>query len=155
MLMILLSILSVIRHLICSNNLNLLLIYESLWAGARRGLLISMLGKRNCFDRPNKTGSINVKMDESVLQEKSFFKMLWLSFSYKLDWGSYIICIVRTASREIGALIRSVKFLSPEVALYLYKFTIRPCTASLSLFYRYYFGGCSSELAQLVPLPFS
>ena len=27
--------------------------------------------------------------------------------------------------------------------------------ASLSLFQRYYFGGCSSELAQLVPLPFS
>ena len=27
--------------------------------------------------------------------------------------------------------------------------------ASLSLFYRYFFGRCSSELAQLVPLPFS
>ena len=27
--------------------------------------------------------------------------------------------------------------------------------ASLSLFYRYYFGRCSSELAELVPLPFS
>ena len=27
--------------------------------------------------------------------------------------------------------------------------------ASLSLFYRYYFGRCSSELVQLVPLPFS
>ena len=27
--------------------------------------------------------------------------------------------------------------------------------ASLSLFYRYYFSRCSSELAQLVPLPFS
>ena len=27
--------------------------------------------------------------------------------------------------------------------------------ASLSLFYRYYFGRCYSELAQLVPLPFS
>ena len=26
---------------------------------------------------------------------------------------------------------------------------------SLSLFYRYYFGRCSSELGQLVPLPFS
>ena len=26
---------------------------------------------------------------------------------------------------------------------------------TLSLFYRYYFGGYSSELAQLVPLPFS
>ena len=27
--------------------------------------------------------------------------------------------------------------------------------ASLSLFYRYYFGRCSSELAQLVPIPYS
>ena len=27
--------------------------------------------------------------------------------------------------------------------------------ASLGLFYRYYFGRCSSEMAQLVPLPFS
>ena len=27
--------------------------------------------------------------------------------------------------------------------------------ASLSLFYRYYFGRCSSELAQLFPLPYS
>ena len=27
--------------------------------------------------------------------------------------------------------------------------------ARLSLFYRYYFGRCSSELAQLVPLPYS
>ena len=27
--------------------------------------------------------------------------------------------------------------------------------ASFSLFYRYYFGRCSSELAQLVPLPYS
>ena len=27
--------------------------------------------------------------------------------------------------------------------------------ASLSLFYRYYFGRCSSELVQLVPLPYS
>ena len=27
--------------------------------------------------------------------------------------------------------------------------------ASLSLFYRYYFGICSSELTELVPLPYS
>ena len=31
----------------------------------------------------------------------------------------------------------------------------RQNVASLSLFYRYYFGRCSSEQAQLVPLPFS
>ena len=94
-----------------------------------------------------------------------------------------------------------MKFLSPEVALYLYKSTIRLCMeycchvwtgvpscylelqdklqkricrtvrpslaasleslahrrngASLSLFYRYYCGRCSSGLTQLVPLSFS
>ena len=135
------------------------------------------------------------------LKEKPCFKMLGLTFSSKLDWGSYIIFIATTASKKIRALIRSMKFLSPEVALYLYKSTIHPrmeycchvwagapscylelldklqkriCrivgpslansleplphrrnVASLSLFYRYYFGRCSSELAQLVPLPFS
>ena len=140
-------------------------------------------------------------MDGSVLEEKSSFKMLGLTFSFKLDWGSYIISIAKTASKKIGALIHSMKFLSPDVALYLYKSTIGPCikyychvwagapsyylelldnlqkqicralgplfvvsleplahhqnVASLSLFYRYYFGRCSSELAQLVPLPFS
>ena len=152
------------------------------------------------FDRSHNNGSIDVKMGGSILEEKSSFKMLGLTFSSKLDWGSYIISIAKTASKKIGALIRSMKFLSPEVALYLYKSTIRPCMeycchvwagvtscyldlldklqkricrivgpslaasleplahrrnmASLSLFYRYYFGRCSSELAQLVPLPF-
>ena len=140
-------------------------------------------------------------MDESVLEEKTSFKMLGLTFSSKLDWGSYIVSIGKTASKKIGALIRSMKFLSPEISLYLYKSTIRPCmeyccqvwagapscylelrdklqkricrtvspslaasleplahrrnVASLSLLYRYYFGRCSSELAELVPLPYS
>ena len=152
------------------------------------------------FDRSNNNGSIDVKMGGSILEENAF-KMLGLTFSSKLDWGSYIISIAKTASKKIGALIRSMKFLSPEVALYLYKSTIRPCmeycchvwvgvpscyldlldklqkricrivgpsladslkplahlrnVASLSLFYRYYFSRCSSELAQLVPVPFS
>ena len=124
--------------------------------------------------------------------------MLGLAFSSELDWGSYIVSIAKTASKKIGALIHSMKFLSPEVALYLYKSTIQPymeycyhawagapscylelldklqkqicrtvdpsfaasleplvhCrnVASLSLFYRYYFGRCSAEL---VPLPYS
>ena len=66
-------------------------------------------------------------MDGSVLVEKSSFKMLGLTFSLKLDWGSYIICIAKTASEKIGALIHSMKFFSPEVALHPYKFTIHPC----------------------------
>ena len=124
-----------------------------------------------------------------------------LTFSSKLDWCSYITSIAKTVSKKIKALIRSMKFLSTEVALYLYKSTIRLCmeyychvwaggpscyldlldkvqkricrivcpslaasleplahrrnVASLRLFYRYYFGRCSSELAQLIPLPFS
>ena len=154
------------------------------------------------FDRSKNTGAIDVKMDGSVLEEKSSFKVLGLTFSSKLDWGTNIVSIAKTASKKIGALIRSMKFFSPEVALYLYKSTTRPCmeycchvwdgasssylallldklqkricrtvgpslaasleplahrrnVASLSLFYRYYFGICSSELAQLVPLPYS
>ena len=79
------------------------------------------------FNRSNNTGLITLKMDGSVLEEKSYFKMLELTFSSKLDWGSYIISTAKTASKKIGALIRSMKFLSPEVALYLYKSTIRPC----------------------------
>ena len=43
--------------------------------------------------------------------------MLGLTFCFKLDWGSYIISTAKTAFKEIGALIRSMKFLSPEVAL--------------------------------------
>ena len=53
--------------------------------------------------------------------------MLGLSFSSKLDWGSYIISIAKTASKKIGALIRSMKFLSRAVALYLYTSTILLC----------------------------
>ena len=71
--------------------------------------------------------TLDVKMDGSVLEEKSCFKILGLTFSFKLDWGSYIISFAKTASQKIGALICSMKFLSPEVALYLYKSTIRPC----------------------------
>ena len=69
-----------------------------------------------------------MKMDGSVFEEKSSFKMLGLTFSSKLDWGSYIISIAKTTSKKIGTLICSMKFLSPEeVVLYLYKSTIRPC----------------------------
>ena len=79
------------------------------------------------FDWSNNNGSINVKMDGSVLEEKSSFKMLGLTFSSKLDWGSYIISIAKAAAKKIGALICSMKFLSPEVAPYLYKSTICSC----------------------------
>ena len=172
MLMIILSIPSVIGHLICGNN-----------NGGKTQLL--------WFDWSDNIGSIDVKMDGSVLGEKILFKMLRLTFSSKLNQGSYIIFIAKTASKKIGALICSMKFLSPQVALYLYNSTIRlgmkycchiwagapsfylelldklqkqicrivgpslaasleplahrQNVASLSLFYRYYFGRFSSR----------
>ena len=151
------------------------------------------------FGWSNNTSPISV--NGSVHEERSSFKMLRLTSSSKYDSDCHIIFIAKTASKKIRALIRSIKFLFPEVALYLYKSTIHPCMeyccqvwagapgcslelldklqkricrsgspslatsleplahlrnlSSLSLFYRYYFGRCFSELAQLVPLPFS
>ena len=57
------------------------------------------------FDQSNNTGAIDSKMDGSVLEGKSSFKMLGLTFSSKLDWGFYIISIPNTASKKLGALI--------------------------------------------------
>ena len=37
------------------------------------------------FDRSDNMGAIDVKMDGSFLEEKTYFKMLWLFFSSKLD----------------------------------------------------------------------
>ena len=131
--MILLSILSVIGHLNCDNNLiwllNLNLIFETQWTGGKKWLVDFNAGKTQLvsFDRSNSNGSIDMKMGGYILEEKSYFKKLGLTFSSKMDWGSCIISIAKTASKKIGALIHSMKFLSPEVALYIYKSTICPC----------------------------
>ena len=87
--------------------------------GGKKLLVDSNTGKSQLvlFDRSNNSGSIDVKMDGSVLEEKSSFKMSGLTFSSKLDWDSNIISIAKTASRKIGALIRSMTFLSLEVSI--------------------------------------
>ena len=136
-----------------------------------------------------------MKIDGSVLEAKSSFKILVLTL---LNWiGTLAISLLLI----FRAFMHCMKFLSPEVALCVYKSTIRSCmeywchvwavapscylemldklqkrifrnvgpslatsleplahrwnVASSGLFYSYYFGRCSSELAQLVPLPFS
>ena len=60
------------------------------------------------FERSSNTGAIDVKMDGSVLEEKSSFKMLELTSSSKSDWGCYIISIAKTASKKSGTLIHSI-----------------------------------------------
>ena len=108
--------------------MNLNLIYKTLWTETGSGLLISMLEKLNLFCLTGLTplvqklmlNIIDVKMDESVLEEKSSFKIPGLSFSSKLDCSSYIISIVKSVFDKIGVWIHSTKFFSPGVGLYLY-----------------------------------
>ena len=129
-LMILLSILSLISHLTRGNNLNWLLnlnlIYGTLeWS--KKWLVDFNTQKTQLvlFDQSNNTGSIDMKLSGSVLGEKSSFKMQGLTFSSKLDWGSYMISIAKTVPKKIGALIHFMKFLSPGVGLYLCKSTMQ------------------------------
>ena len=137
--MMLLSILSVIRHLICSNNLNRLLnlnlIHQTLVDWGKKWLVDFNTGNTQLvsFDLSDNNGSTDVKMDGFVLEGKSSFKILVLTFSSKLDKGSYIIFIAKTASKKIGVLIHSLKFLSPEVALYLYKSAIQVFPIGITL----------------------
>ena len=49
---------------------------------------------------------------------------------------------------------RIYRAVGPSLATSLEPLADRRNVASLSLFYRYYFGRCSSELAKLAPLPF-
>ena len=72
------------------------------------------------FDWSNNNGSIDVKMDGSVLEEKPSFKMLGLTFSSKLDWGAYITSIAKTATKKVGSF-DSFYEVSPGVALFIYK----------------------------------
>ena len=69
------------------------------------------------FDWSNNTGAIDVKIDESLLEEILSFKMIAFLFFSKLGWSSYIISIAKTTSKESEALIRSLEFLSPEFPL--------------------------------------
>ena len=121
MLTILLSILSVIRHLICGNNLNwflnLNLIYKTLSTGTGNGLFISMLKKFALFGL-------------TVLKTLVLFIWKWmvlflrknrlLPSSSKSDCDSYIISIAKTVSKTIGSLIHPTKFFSLEFTLHLF-----------------------------------
>ena len=93
----------------------------------REWLVVFSPGKAQLvsFDRLNNSGATDVKMHEPVLEEKSSFKTLRLSFFSKLDWVSHIVFVPKTASKKIEALILSANFLSPEVALNFNESTTR------------------------------
>ena len=68
-------------------------------------------------------------------------------------WAGALSCYLLELLHKLQKLICRTVGLS--LAASLKPLAHRQNVASLSLFYRYYFGRCSSELAQLVPLPYS
>ena len=70
-------------------------------------------------------------------------------FSY-LDWSPS--CYLELLDKLQKQICRSV---GPFLATSLEPLAHSRNVANLSLFYRYYFGRCSSELAELVPPPYS
>ena len=80
------------------------------------------------FDGSNNTGSIDVKMDRSVLEEKPSFKMLGLTFFSKLGWGCYTISIA--ASLEPLSQLFALPFSSGKSTHYsdrLLDFSVTIC----------------------------
>ena len=68
----------------------------------------------------------------------------------RLGWCPYLLLgIDRQATKQICRTVGPSIAASFEPLAHFWNVT------SLCPFYRYYFGRCSSELAQLVPLPFS
>ena len=67
-------------------------------------------------------------------------------------WAGAPICYLELLDKLQKQICRTV---GPSLAAFLELLAHYRNVASLSLFHRYYFSRCSSELAQLVPLPFS
>ena len=67
-------------------------------------------------------------------------------------WAGAPSCYLELLDKLQKWICRTV---GPSLAASFKALAHRRNIASLILFYRYYFGRCSSELAQLVPLPFS
>ena len=66
-------------------------------------------------------------------------------------WAGAPSCYLELLDKLQKRICRTV---GPSLAASLEPLAHRRNVASLSLFYSYYFGRCSSELAQLVPLPY-
>ena len=67
-------------------------------------------------------------------------------------WTGSSICYLELLDKLEKRICRTV---DPSLAASLELLAHRRNVANLSLFYRYYFGRCSSEPTQLVPIPYS
>ena len=74
----------------------------------------------------------------------------WMEYCCHV-WAGAPSCYLELLDKLQKRIYRTV---GPSLAASLEPLALRPKVASLSLFYRYYLGRCSSELAELVPLPY-
>ena len=68
------------------------------------------------------------------------------------DWAGVPSCYLELLDKLYKQICMTI---GPSHAASLEPLAYSGNVTSLSLFYRYYFDGCSSEQAQLIPLPFS
>ena len=88
-----------------------------------------------------------VVMDASTLSESVHLdRLLGLKLTQDLKWNSYISSIASEASKMIGSLYRSRKYLTPSAILYLYKSQIRP---RMEYCCHIWAGACKSSLSSL------
>ena len=94
----------------------------------------------------------------------SFFHLRLLCISINLPYSHTWSAVVMFGMLLLVALVLELMdklqkwicmIVGPSLAVSLEPLTYRWNVASLSLFYRYYFGRCSSELVELVPLSYS
>merc|ERR1711872_911104 len=108
----------------------------------------------------------------------SSINILGLNVNDKLSWRSHIEGLAKSASRKLGVLFRCRSFFSSSELLKLYvrildrveakafrlindasstsqldSLSLRRRVASLTIFYKYYFGNCSEEIKSIMPPP--
>ena len=87
------------------------------------------------------------------LQYLSLQLSLWNTVVIGIPYGHEYCCHVWTGAPS--CYLELLDKLQKQICRTVGPSLATSLEASLSIFYRYYFGRCSSELAQLVPLPYS
>ena len=109
--------------------------FRSSWSTADLLTVVSVRIAR-VFNRSQATRAVALNISKAfdrvwlagLLHKFKSCNLCWWYYSQFLHYlNSYVISIGKTAFKKIGALIHSMKFLSHDVALYLYKSTTRPC----------------------------
>ena len=125
--MMLFSILNVIGRLLCCSSLSWLLesgLLETVSCSQKGSVTFSVVKiQLVLFDRSNNSGTVNIKMNRSLFDEKPSLRMLGFSISSKLDWV-LLLSLLLNCFQEHWRLDTFHEALSFRVGLYLYITTI-------------------------------